>query len=130
MSYLNVEFDSYDMILSILISDKEEKRYDIQLEYSFIDEKKVVDDETHGISEQYIFAYSLNESGVHKLNGKPFSLSTMEESHILSILKTMLIVNSEIERELLKSEFKQFFYLLSDNVEADFNDCLSFCDIY
>lgn len=130
MSELFIDFNTFDMILSVSINGKEETNYKIKMEYSYIDEKKVIDEESLAVSEEYIFAYSIDELGVHTKNGQPFKLSSMEEKNILNVLNKMMIVKTEDERELLKAEFNQLFFLLVDDVNQDFKDSLLFCDIY
>jgi Fe-S cluster assembly iron-binding protein IscA len=120
------------MILSISYtsSDGSRKNYDLQMEYSYIDEKSLFDEETQSITEKYLFAYNVDEENKHFLNGEEIKWTEIRNKPIFKMINNSFIVNSEIDREILKSEFSNIYFILLENLNEDYQDSLLAEEIY
>lgn len=129
MNGVYLDFDAYNMQLRIKMFDENsilEKDYIFQMEYMFLMDKEIYSFEDEKVYLEYFFAYSLDYESNHYLNGEVFNLKTMKEKNILYMLDNMFIVKDELTRTILSTEreFQQFYYLLEDNIDSDFQGSL------
>lgn len=95
--------------------------YIFDLDYTYLIDKEVRDEERKIKYNEDIFAYVLNRNASIKKNDIEIKNNDFEDPDILNTLKEIIIISSEEDRNILNQEdfFKNYFLILNENMNKE-----------
>ena len=124
MENYSFDLNCFELTLTLNIFDENADiidHYTFDLDYTYLIDKEIRDEERKIKYNKDIFAYVLNKNSSIKKNDKKIKNNDFEDQNVLNTLREIIIISSEEDRSILSQEdfFKNYFLILNEDMNRE-----------
>ena len=123
-----IDFNIFNMDFNIKITNEDDfqKIYNFKLKYEFLTDEINIENKSYI---DVIFGYTLDLDAGCFMNGEKVNINDLKQKDLKKVIKEMIIIKNDYEKDYLKSLFKDSYFLVEETLYDDFECALKIAQL-